>query len=290
MNSRVHIARTAVAKAMRLRARCNVPPDSAVDPVDLAAKLGIQVHFEPLPSLEGLYVAGKRPRIVLGSDRPIGRRNFTCAHEIGHDAHGHSTRVDETRLDAKPYDPEEFAADRFGAALLMPKIAVEAAFARRGWSTRDPAPEQVFVVAAELGVGYATLAGYLNHTLRLIAAAYARRLCAQQPQTLRAKLAGRRVERHLVVVDAGWRRPQLNLEVGDVVVLVGAIDDPNGHVRIRSGTNGRGQELTALSPGLGGFRTAHCSGRFRIAPRCYKGLADYRFLSTTRASAEEARA
>lgn len=289
MTSRVQIARTAVVKAMRLRARCSVPPESAIDPVDLAAKVGIQVHFEPLPSLEGLYVAGRRPRIILGSDRPGGRRNFTCAHELGHDAHGHSTHVDEYRPEKKPYDPEEFAADRFAAALLMPKIAVEAAFANRNWNVRDPAPEQVFVVAAELGVGYSTLADYLSGTLKLISGACAKRLCARRPQELRAALAGRSIGHHLVVVDAGWRRPQLNLEVGDVVMLAGAVDDPGGHVRIRAGTNRRNLELTALSPGgEGRFFTAHRSGGIRIAARCYKGLADYRYLSASPAAQQDA--
>jgi hypothetical protein len=209
-----------VVKAMRLRARCNVPPESAIDPVDLAAKIGIQVHFEPLPSLEGFYVAGRRPRIILGSDRPGGRRNFTCAHELGHDAHGHGTHVDEYRPEKKSYDPEEFAADRFAAALLMPKIAVEAAFANRGWNVRNPTAEQVFIVAPELGVGYSTLAGYLSGTLKLISGACAKRLRARRPQELKAALADRSIQHHLIVVDVGWRRPQLNLDVGDVVMFL----------------------------------------------------------------------
>lgn len=288
MTRRVQIARTAVVKAMRLRARCNVPPESAIDPVDLAAKIGIQVHFEPLPSLEGFYVAGRRPRIILGSDRPGGRRNFTCAHELGHDAHGHGTHVDEYRPEKKSYDPEEFAADRFAAALLMPKIAVEAAFANRGWNVRNPTAEQVFIVAPELGVGYSTLAGYLSGTLKLISGACAKRLRARRPQELKTALADRSIQHHLIVVDVGWRRPQLNLDVGDVVMLTGAVDVPGSHVRIRSGKNGRNLELTALLPGEGRFRTAHCSGSIRIAPRCYKGLADYRYLGASPAAQQEA--
>lgn len=288
MKSKAQIARTAVAKALRLRVRFGVPPDGAIDPIDFAAGLGIQVHFEPLPSLEGLYVAGRQPRIVLGSDRPSGRRNFTCAHEIGHDAHGHGTRVDEYRPEGKPYDPEEFAADRFAAALLMPKIAVEAAFATRGWDVRNPVPEQVFIVAAELGVGYSTLAGYLNGTLGLISSACAKRLCRQRPQQLRAALAGRPIEHHLVVVDAGWRRAALNLEVGDVVLLSGDADDPDGRMRVRPGASGGACELQTLSPGRARFRAPHCSGEIRIAPRCYKGLADYRHLARVAAAPQEA--
>jgi Zn-dependent peptidase ImmA (M78 family) len=265
-----------------------VPPDGAIDPVDLAAKLNIQVHFEPLRSLEGLYVVGKQPRIILGSDRPSGRRNFTCAHEIGHAAHGHGSHVDEYCPHKKPYDPEEFAADRFAAALLMPKIAVEAAFAHRGLDERNASPEQLFTVASEFGVGYSTLAGYLSGTLELISSSHAKRLARERPQQIRAALAGRSVEHHLVVVDRGWRRTELNLEVGDVALLNGSVDDPEGHIRVSPGESGGALELTPLSPGEARFSTPNCSGTIRIAPRCYKGLADYRYLSASPTSQEAA--
>ena len=288
MISKTQIARTAAAKAMRLRSRFNVPPGSTVDPVDLAAKLGIQVHFEPLPSLEGLYVAGKRPRIILGSDRPSGRRNFTCAHEIGHFAHGHGTRVDEYRLNKRPYDPDEFAADRFAAALLMPRIAVEKIFASRGWNTQDAAPEQMFVVAAELGVGYSTLVTNLTSTLKLISYARAKMLRQHKPQRLKATLAGHDIEHHLVVVDKEWMRSTLELEVGDVALVSGAIDDPSGRVRIKQSVNGHMSELIALAPGEAGFYTQRCRGKIRIVPRRFKGLADYRHFSVSTVQQREA--
>lgn len=288
MTGKTQIAKMAVTKALRLRARVGVAPNCAVDPVDLAARLGIQIHFEPLPSLEGIYVAGKQPRIILGSDRPTGRRNFTCAHEVGHHAHGHGTRVDEYQPEGRPYDPEEFAADRFAAALLMPKIAVEAAFANRKWDVRNPTPEHVYVVSAELGVGYSTLAGYLSGTLELISSTHRQRLHRQPPQHLRAAISGRTIDHHLVAVDAGWRRPEIILEVGDVVLLSGSLDDPEGHLHEQSKASGRATELAAISPGEARFCTPNCSGTIRIAPRCYKGLSDYRFLSSSLAAPMEA--
>ena len=288
MTGKTQIARTAVTKALRLRARLGVSPNCAVDPVDLAARLGIQVHFEPLPSLEGIYVAGRQPRIILGSDRPSGRRNFTCAHEIGHDAHGHGSRVDEYRPEGKTYDPQEFAADRFAAALLMPKIGVQAVFATRGWDIRKPTPEHAYIVSAELGVGYSTLAGYLSGTLELISDSRRQFLRRQLPRQIRTAIVGRNINQHLVIVDTGWRRPEVDLEVGDVVILSGSLDDPEGHLREQPRASGRVTELTAISPGEGRFCTPNCSGAIRIAPRCYKGLSDYRFLSSTHDTPMEA--
>ncbi len=263
---------------MRLRSLCKVEPDAAVDPVDLALKIGIQVHFEPLRSLEGLYLAGQQRRIILGSDRPIGRRNFTCAHELGHDAHGHATKVDELRESARLYDPDEFAADRFAAALLMPKIAVLAAFARRKWDATKPTPNQLFVVSSELGVGYTTIAGYMGGTLNLFPKNFAAQLKRERPFALRANLIGRDLQQHLLVIDSGWRRKQVNMEVGDVALLSGAVDDPDGRLEFKTRLD-RQTEFVAISPGNAKFATSGCSGHIRIAPKCYRGLADYRHLS-----------
>ena len=278
MRNRNGIARTATAKAMRLRSGHRIEPDSAVDPVDFALTLGIQVHFEPLASLEGLYIAGQQRRIILGSDRPSGRRNYNCAHEIGHDAHGHATRVDELIQGAKPYDPDEFAADRFAAALLMPKIAVLAAFARRNWDPKKPSPDQLLIISSELGVGYSSIAGYMSSTLDLVSNGYAKRLMKMRPKDLRAKLVGRDLPYHLVVIDSGWRRNQINMEVGDVALINGAVDDPGGHLKFRVRPDGQ-PELIAKSAGEARFATTHCSGSIRISSRCYRGLADYRYLS-----------
>ena len=272
------MARTAASKAMQLRSRHGIEPDSAIDPVDFALTLGIQVHFEPLASLEGLYIAGQQRRIILGSDRPSGRRNSNCAHEIGHDAHGHATRVDELRQGATPYDPDEFVANRFAAALLMPKIAVLAAFAHRNWDPMKPSPDQLFIISSELGVGYSNIAGYMNNTLNLLSKGYAERLIKMRPKDLRTKLVGRNLPQHLLVIDSGWRRKQIDMEVGDVALINGAIDDPGGHLEFHVRSDGQ-PELVAKSSGEARFVTAGCSGRIRISSRCYRGLADYRYLS-----------
>ena len=103
---------------------------------DLAQRLGIEVRFMDTPSMEGMYYGGSDPYIIISSLRPPGRRAFTCAHELGHHIRGDGMHVDELVEQRKRpvIDPNEFAADCFAGALLMPKMAVERAFAIRKWN------------------------------------------------------------------------------------------------------------------------------------------------------------
>lgn len=130
-----------------------------------------------------MYAPAPRPTILVSAERPAGRRRCTCAHEIGHHVFGHGTRLDELADDAaRSWSPEEFVAHRFAAGLLMPKLAVESAFTRRGLSVSASRPEDVFVVAQDLGVGYATLVGHLERTLGCLTRAAADTLRRSSPR------------------------------------------------------------------------------------------------------------
>src|SRR4051794_20911205 len=77
--------------------------------------LGVKVRFN-LINMEGMYQKGRPPRIHLSTRRPLGRRAFSCGHELGHHIFGHGTSIDELREDAqqKPWhDAKEFLADTF---------------------------------------------------------------------------------------------------------------------------------------------------------------------------------
>jgi NTP pyrophosphatase (non-canonical NTP hydrolase) len=54
---------------------------------------GLDVRFLPT-NMEGLYVAGEKPVILLSSPRSLSRRNFTCGHELGHKIFGHAKCLD----------------------------------------------------------------------------------------------------------------------------------------------------------------------------------------------------
>jgi hypothetical protein len=85
--------------------------------------------------------------VLNGDDsarRPLPRRAYNCAHELGHHAFGHGSSIDELREDAKaqPWeDPKEFLADTFAGFILMPIIGLRRAFSVRGLTPETATPE-----------------------------------------------------------------------------------------------------------------------------------------------------
>lgn len=274
----VDLARRATRAAARVRADLGVGPAEGVCPFDIAEGLEVPVRLVALPSLEGMYSPDPRPTIVVSVERPSGRRRYTCGHELGHHVFGHGTRLDELADEAaESWSPEEFVAQRFAAALMMPKLAVESAFARRGWSIPDATPEMVFIIAQELGVGFTTLIGHLERTLRSLPRAQADAHRRVRLPKLRERLAGFDIEHDLIVVDQHWVRRTVDVEVGDVVLVpkdaevVGTcasiIDEPIRHVVARV------PGIAAVSVGAGRPKLS-----LRVSRREFTGLARYRHL------------
>lgn len=275
MSRRDELAHGAVTAALRLRARHGLPPEGPICPIDLALAENVDVRFEALPSLEGMYTPDE-PLILLGSLRPRGRRSYTCAHELGHHVFSHGLRIDELLDDestTRQRDDAEYVADRFAAALLMPKLAVLHAFAVRGWSIPTCTPEQVYTVAGLLGVGYTTLIGYLEGTLRLLAATTAHTLRRTTPKAIRARVVGAPLAAGLVIVDEHWFARSVDAEVGDAIAV------PNG-----SSIDGDAVERTndallrAKAPGIATITRGAWTINVRISRSAYTGLAAYRHL------------
>lgn len=275
MSNRDGLARAAVTEALRLRVRHGRAGDQPVCPIDLALDEGVDVRFASIPSLEGMYMPQGR-EIVIGSLRPCGRRAFTCAHELGHDAFGHGLRIDELldgRAATNRKDDTEFVADRFAAALLMPKLAVLQAFVVRGWQIGSCTAAQALAIAGLLGVGYTTLIGYLAGTLGVIDKPAAERLRKVAPKTIRAEILGTDSPGGMVVVDEFWRGRPVDLEVGD-------------HVVVPEGTSASGDLLeparervfVAAAPGTARMERGPWSVDVRVMRVDYTGLAVYRHL------------
>lgn len=98
-----------------------------IDPERVADRAGIRVIADPQLSLEGLSgkyaVEDGVPTIRYSPSEPKVRQRFTIAHELGHHALGHpaSYRDPAAHFSSTTFDPSETAANRFAAALLMPK-------------------------------------------------------------------------------------------------------------------------------------------------------------------------
>lgn len=272
------LARNAARAAARLRADLGVGPAEGVCPFDVAERVGVSVRLVALSSLEGMYSADPRPTIVVSVERPTGRQRYTCGHELGHHVFGHGTRIDEMADHVtESWTPAEFAAQRFAAALMMPKLAVDSAFSRRGWSAAQPTPETVFVIAQEFGVGFMTLVGHLERTIGHLPSAAADALRRTRLPQIRDRLAGFKVEHDLIVVDKHWARRTIDVEVGDVVVLPQHAQFEGACASL---VEGRARHLVGVAPGIGSVLTeARCPPvSLRVSRRAFTGLARYRHL------------
>ena len=151
------LAQQALDKSLEVREEAGVPFGAPVNVFDLCERLTpkVRIRFADY-SMEGCYFRSDRPLIEVSALRPLGRRAFNAAHELGHHVFGHGSRIDELQDEGRPdalHDPDEILANAFARSLLMPRIGVRKAFTARGWSIRPATAEQIFVVACHFGVG-----------------------------------------------------------------------------------------------------------------------------------------
>ena len=273
MMDRRTIARKATAEALRTRVRAGYGLETPVCVYDLAGRLGVAVRFFDLPSMEGVYYNSPKPHIILSSLRPPGRRAFTCGHELGHHSRGDGTCLDEmVEQWVRPrYDPKEFYADCFAGALLMPKTAVERAFALRKWAISECTPDQVYAICNYFGVGYTTLVHHLSRGLLLIPNSRAEQLLKIAPRRAQALAVGWETTETVWVVDEHWVGRPIDVESGDLILL-------HGRARIEGncaelvGGEADGRLLKATEPGIGRLEDSSGWAAFvRVSRRAFVG-------------------
>lgn len=267
-----HRASSAARAAALLRAELGCGPSDAVCSIDLCVRRGLDVWFRAVPSMEGLYLPGDPSRVIISSLRPAGRRRYTAAHELGHDVHGHGASHDAQLNDEST--EEEFIANRFARALLMPQLVVANAFSRRGWIPHNSTAAQAFVVAQDLGVGFTTLLDHMSQTLHVIDRAAADAMGRRPLPKLRAEIFRGHIEHDLFPVDQHWGVRPLDLEIGDVATA------PPGSVFEGRCLEGDGGVLHARRAGAGLLSVPGRTGAItvRVSRREYFGHARYRHL------------
>ena len=75
---------------------------------------GVNVRFNDI-NMEGMYDRQPKPRIHISALRPLARRAFTCAHELGHHVFGHGSTLDELR-DARRGSRGKMGQTRYAVA------------------------------------------------------------------------------------------------------------------------------------------------------------------------------
>ena len=280
MTDRKTIARKAVANALRTRQSAGLGLTEAICVYDLAERLGVEVRFLDVPSMEGMYYRSSVPHIILSSLRPPGRRAFTCAHEIGHHIHGDGTRIDHLveQSARTQFDPSEFAADCFAGALLMPKLAVAHAFAIRKWNIRDCTPSHAFVLAGYFGVGYTTLIQHMRNSLSLLPDSKAEELLRIRPLRAQSITVGWETSKRAWVVDSNWAGRPVDVEVDDLILVQGKPRIEGACVELMRYARGT-TVLRAHRPGIARLENAAEWAAFvRVARHSFVGRNIHRHL------------
>ncbi|WP_414682876.1 ImmA/IrrE family metallo-endopeptidase [Longimicrobium sp.] len=286
MNRRT-LAERALRVALETRVRLGIPLGEALSVYDAADRLGLEVRFLAAPSLEGMYVRQgpdqAKPLVIVSALRPAGRQASTAAHEIGHHAFGHGTRIDQyiegvSSAAQSPPDPDEILANAFGAFFLMPKAAVERGFRSRGFDLNSPAATEAYQVAGWLGVGYGTLVQHMRWSLNLLSKPRADALLAHKPKRVREDLLGVPLVGDVMVVDRNWTNRPVDLQVGDQMILpIGTRVDG---LALSSPVQGRRNDLVveAIAPGIAQVLGTDWAVFARVARRGYEGRGVYRHL------------
>ena len=275
------LVKNATAAALRTRKKFEIPLWDPTNVYDVAEKLGVEVRFLDIPSMEGVYVNGVLPSIIISSLRPPGRQFFTCAHELGHHILEHGEQYDELvgiRTQIRPFDPKEFQADCFAGSLLMPKIAVSRIFSLRQLSPKTCAPEALYVIANWFGVGYNTLIHHMAKALKILSPIRANSLLQHRPIKLRSKILGRECRNHLIIIDHLWDGRCVDTQATDILHLPPRVTIEG--VCVEELEAGEKKTLArAVRPGTGRIMALDSSWsvRVRVSRKQYIGRGKYRF-------------
>ena len=249
--------------------------------IGLCDRLDVRVQFVDI-NMEGVYLRSRRPLIQISSLRPLGRRVFTCGHELGHHVFGHGSTLDELQEEQQATgnsNPKEFLVKAFSGFLLMPPNAVRRAFADRQWNAAQATPEQCFRIACSFGVGYETFINHLAHSLRMISTERAGQLQRVKLPTIRHTILGHNEAERLIAIDAHHLLPIVDAEVGTHVLLPQSSDPEHAALEFVADLSS-GRLFKAMRPGL--VRVEACGGAWAVVVRIsryqYVGWSQYRHL------------
>ncbi|MGH9424874.1 MAG: ImmA/IrrE family metallo-endopeptidase, partial [Terriglobia bacterium] len=115
---------------------------------------------------------------------PVGRQNFTLAHELAHLLYSEGTSACYMPLELrKVHNGEESKANRFAVELLLPAQELEVDFLRRDLP-RTPSEEQLRPLARKWGVSVQAL-GYRLEELGLVSKGFTDQIVEGRPPFLR---------------------------------------------------------------------------------------------------------
>ena len=244
----------------------------------------VTVRFNDI-NMEGMYDRQPKARIHVSALRPLARRAFTCAHELGHHVFGHGSTIDELRDDHvqnADRPSNEVLADSFAAFVLMPTLGLREAFVKRGLEPNKASALDMYAIACNFGVGQATLVNHLAYGIGMISSVQRAQLGRITPKMIRTELLGQVVSEPLTIADLYWNSPTLDMEQDSFSTLPsGVVVDTEMLMPERDLAGCR--LFRAMKVGITRVVIPGSSWAtyVRIARRQYVGLARFRHLEET---------
>lgn len=275
------IHRDAILMASKIRRQLKVNQFQPINIFEACMCLNIVVQFVDF-NMEGFYAkVDGIAKILISNKRPLPRRCFTAAHELGHFAFNHGLKVDiltDESSSQSSKDDDEILVDAFAAAILMPVGGIQAEFAKRGWKFEKQSPIDYYIISSLFGVGYQTLILHCRYSnliderklIELQKVAPAKIL-----RSISTKIAG---VSHLKIIDEYCSAETVDLEVSNYIVLPPSIVESEYLQKIEDCAYGC--IYLVLKSGITSIHFANGTKSLflRIQKENYIGYAEYRYL------------
>lgn len=270
--------------ADKVRISLNLDMFEPINIYDSCEKLGLTVRFVDI-NMEGMYMSSNKVNkssILISNKRPLVRRSFTCAHELGHHYFKHGTRVDaleESNQYNETQKDEELSVNAFAGFLLMPIAGVLAEFAKRKWNPNKALPIQYYLISSHFGVGYHTLI-YHCRANRVINFAKAKELLKYNPAKIfKTYFSKDIVTSHYKIFDKYYNSSMIEVEVLNYLIFPKTVSIEGNHTELILETK-LGNIYKVLKVGI--IKTTSLiddkSISIRIQKKDYVGLSENRHL------------
>lgn len=282
MSSKRALTYEAAQEAADARDAAGATQDLPICVYDIAHKLNARVRFVDV-DMEGMYERGPPSRILLSPYRPLVRRTFSCAHELGHHRFGHGSTVDQLQTSSamtpQSEIPEEILANAFAGFVLMPAIAIQRAFYRRAIEPESASPLDFYKVACDFGVGYTTLVNHMTYALGEIGVRRKQDLEKWKPVDLRRMALGYVDPSPLLILDTLGEASTAEIECDHgLLVPIGSEVEGVGLTFLKRIASG--DLFRAISRGLTRVQMQSRIIDIRIMPKKYIGLAQFRYMES----------
>lgn len=263
-------------KALQTRLQyLGAKPSAPICPFNLAEAMGFDVRFVKIASFEGMYLADDFV-VLIGAERPEGRKNFTCAHEIGHHVLGHGTVIDEI-IESGSDKEIEREADFFGGMLLMPESLIRRIAKDLQIDFLNPDPNKLYIASRYIGASFTALVTHLYFNLKLIDYATYQSIRKSDVSAIKRRLSGEKINGDVFVIGNWWRDKAINLCVGDLIISQDKCEIEGNAIVLIDGEK-ESQKIVATEPGFSKIVTPDgWSAYIRVCRKDYVGMNQYRF-------------